>query len=161
MILANVSHLTELETQTLRAFVGAGGGLIVTAGDRVDLEAYRQTLGTGEEPLLPCNFVKPAGDALEHHQFRGVATLNYNHPIFRPFKDPNRGDFGKGRFYRYLQTVPLANSAVLASFDDGRPTLFEKVYGNGRVLCFTSTIDREWTDLPIHSVYLPFPARSN
>jgi uncharacterized membrane protein len=156
IILANVSRLTESEAQTLRAFVGGGGGLIVTAGDRVDLEAYRQTLGTGEEPLLPCNFVKPAGDALEHHQFRVVATLNYNHPIFRPFKDPNHGDFGKGRFYRYLQTVPLANSAVLASFDDGSPTLFEKVYGSGRVLCFTSTIDREWTDLPIHSVYLPF-----
>ena len=52
--------------------------------------------------------------------------------------------------------MPLKGSTVLASFDDGSPALFEKVYGTGRVLCFTSTIDREWTNLPIHGVYLPF-----
>ncbi|MCZ6678300.1 MAG: BatA domain-containing protein [Candidatus Poribacteria bacterium] len=162
IILANVARLTESEAQTLRAFVGDGGGLIITVGDRVDLEAYRQMGGAGRgraqqaAPLLPCNFVQAAGDALNHDQFRVIATINYNHPIFRPFKDPNHGDFGKARFYRYLQAVPLADSTVLASFDDGSPALFEKVYGNGRVLCFTSTIDREWTDLPIHGVYLPF-----
>ena len=156
LILANVNRLTTSEAQTLKGFVGSGGGLIVTVGDRIDQDAYRQTLGTGKDSLLPCNFVQPIGDALDHDQFRVIANLDYNHPIFRSFKDPNHGDFGKARFYRYLQAVPLANSAVLASFDDGNPALFEKVYGNGRVLCFTSTIDREWTDLPIHGVYLPF-----
>ena len=105
---------------------------------------------------MPCNFVQPVGDALNHDRFSVLAMLDYNHPIFQPFKEPNHGDFGKGRFYRYLQAVPLKGAAVLASFDDGSPALFEKVYGTGRVLCFTSTIDREWTDLPIHGVYLPF-----
>ena len=156
IILANVEKLTELETQSLRTFVGGGGGLIITVGDRMDLTAYRNTLGAGEEPLIPCNFVQPVGDALNHDRFSVLATLDYAHPIFHPFKEPNHGDFGKGRFYRYIQAVPLKGSAVLASFDDGSPALFEKVYGTGRVLCFTSTIDREWTDLPIHGVYLPF-----
>ena len=156
IILANVENLTGAEAQSLRAFVGSGGGLIITAGDRIDLEAYRSTLGVGEEPLMPCNFVQPVGDALDHDRFSVLAMLDYDHPIFHPFKDPNHGDFGKGRFYRYIQAVPLKGAAVLASFDDGSPALFEKVYGTGRVLCFTSTIDREWTDLPIHGVYLPF-----
>ena len=156
IILANVKSLTGAEVQSLMTFVRAGGGLIITAGDRLDLEAYRSTLGGGEEPLMPCNFVQPVGDALNHDQFSILATLDYDHPIFHPFKDPNHGDFGKGRFYRYIQAVPLKGSMVLASFDDGSPALFEKVYGTGRVLCFTSTIDREWTDLPIHGVYLPF-----
>ncbi len=156
IILANVERLTGAEAQSLRAFVGSGGGLIITAGDQMNLEAYRKTLGAGEEPLMPCNFVQPVGDALNHDQFSVLATLAYDHPIFHPFKDPNHGDFGKGRFYQYIQAVPLKSSKVLASFDDGSPALFEKVYGTGRVLCFTSTIDREWTDLPIHGVYLPF-----
>ena len=156
IILANVERLTGAEAQSLRAFVGSGGGLIITAGDQMNLEAYRKTLGAGEEPLIPCNFVQPVGDALNHDQFSVLATLAYDHPIFHPFKDPNHGDFGKGRFYQYIQAVPLKSSKVLASFDDGSPALFEKVYGTGRVLCFTSTIDREWTDLPIHGVYLPF-----
>ena len=156
VILANVEKLTGAEAQSLRTFVGSGGGLIITAGDRLDLEAYRSALGAGEEPLIPCNFVQPVGDALDHDRFSVLATIDYDHPIFHPFKEPNHGDFGKGRFYRYIQAVPLKGSTVLASFDDGSPALFEKVYGTGRVLCFTSTIDREWTDLPIHGVYLPF-----
>ncbi len=156
IILANVERLTGGATQSLKTFVGAGGGLIITAGDRMDLDAYRSALGAGEEPLMPCNFVQPVGDALDRDQFGVLATLDYDHPIFHPFKDPNHGDFGRGRFYRYIQAVPLKDSTVLASFDDGSPALFEKVYGSGRVLCFTSTIDREWTDLPIHGVYLPF-----
>ncbi len=156
IILANVEKLTGVEAQSLKTFVEAGGGLIVTAGDRMDLEAYRSVLGAGEEPLMPCNFVQPVGDALDRDQFSVLATLDYDHPIFHPFKDPNHGDFGRGRFYRYIQAVPLKGSTVLASFDDGNPALFEKAYGTGRVLCFTSTIDREWTDLPIHGVYLPF-----
>ena len=156
IILANVEKLTGLEAQSLRTFVGAGGGLIITAGDRMDLEAYRSAFSGGKEPLMPCNFVQPVGDALNHERFSVLATLDYDHPIFHPFKDPNHGDFGKGRFYRYIQAVPLKGSKVLAGFDDGSPALFEKVYGTGRVLCFTSTIDREWTDLPIHGVYLPF-----
>ncbi len=156
IILANVEKLTGAEAQSLRTFVGGGGGLIITAGDRMDLEAYRSRLGAGEEPLMPCNFVQPVGNALNHDRFSILATLDYDHPIFHPFKDANHGDFGKGRFYRYIQAVPLKGSTVLASFDDGSPALFEKVYGTGRVLCFTSTIDREWTDLPIHGVYLPF-----
>lgn len=156
IILANVEKLTGAEARSLKTFVGAGGGLIITAGDRMDLDAYRSALGAGEEPLMPCNFVQPVGDALDRDQFSILATLDYDHPIFHPFKDPNHGDFGRGRFYRYIQAVPLKDSTVLASFDDGSPALFEKVYGSGRVLCFTSTIDREWTDLPIHGVYLPF-----
>lgn len=156
IILANVKELTDTEAHSLRTFVRNGGGLVITAGDRMDLEAYRNTLGGGEEPLMPCNLVQPVGDALDHDQFSVLATLDYDHPIFHPFKDPNHGDFGKGRFYRYIQAMPLKGSTVLASFDDGNPALFEKVYGTGRALCFTSTIDREWTDLPIHGVYLPF-----
>ena len=156
IILANVKELTGAEAHSLRTFVRSGGGLIITAGDRMDLEAYRNTLGGGEEPLIPCNFVQSVGDALDRNQFSVLATLDYDHPIFHPFKDPNHGDFGKGRFYRYIQAIPLKGSKVLASFDNGSPALFEKVYGTGRVLCFTSTIDREWTDLPIHGIYLPF-----
>lgn len=152
IVLANVRALTGSEARFLKAFVEGGGGLIVTAGDQIDFKAYRSTLGTGEEPLMPCNFVQLVGT----DQFLVIAAIDYNHPIFRPFRNQNHGDFGKGRFYRYIQAVPLANSTVIASFDDGGPALFEKVYGSGRVLCFTSTIDREWTDLPIHGVYLPF-----
>ncbi|RKU36310.1 hypothetical protein C6495_03940 [Candidatus Poribacteria bacterium] len=152
VILANVQGLTLTEAQRLESYVSAGGGLIVTAGDRVDSTAYKQTLAD----LMPCTFVQIVGDAIAREQFRVIAAVNYEHPIFAPFKEPNHGDFGKARVYRYFQGMVTGDTTVIATYDDGNPALLEKAHGTGRVLCWTSTIDREWNDLPIRAVYLPF-----
>lgn len=156
LVLANVARLSPDEARRVTDYVAGGGGLIITVGDNIDVDLYEQRLG-GEIGVMPCNFVRPVGDAFDRQQFRVLATVKYEHPIFVPFKEPNHGDFGKARFYRLFQAVPTENATILASYDDGSPALFEKPYGNlGRVLCFTSTIDREWNDLPIRAVYLPF-----
>ena len=157
LVLANVRQLSSDAAERVAAYVASGGGLIVTVGDNIDTAVYEQRLG-GEIGLMPCNFVRPVGDAFDRQQFRVLASVKYEHPIFAPFKEPNHGDFGKARFYRIFQAVPTgSNATVIASYDDGSPALFEKPYGDlGRVLCFTSTIDREWNDLPIRAVYLPF-----
>ena len=156
LVLANVAQLSSNEAGRVAAYVAGGGGLIVTVGDNIDINAYEQHLG-GEIGLMPCKFVQPVGDAFDRQQFRVLATVKYEHPIFTPFKEPNHGDFGKARFYRLFQAVPTEDAIVIAAYDDGSPALFEKPYGNvGRVLCFTSTIDRDWNDLPIRAVYLPF-----
>ena len=152
VILANVQGLTLTEAQRLESYVSAGGGLIVTAGDRVDSTAYKQRLAD----LMPCTFVQTVGDAIAREQFRVIAAVNYEHPIFAPFKEPNHGDFGKARVYRYFQGMVTGDTTVIAAYDDGNPALLEKAHGTGRVLCWTSTIDREWNDLPIRAVYLPF-----
>ena len=156
LVLANVAQLSANEAGRVAAYVAAGGGLIVTVGDNIDINAYEQNLG-GDIGVMPCKFVQPVGDAFDRQQFRVLATVKYEHPIFAPFKEPNHGDFGKARFYRLFQAVPTKDATVIAAYDDGSPALFEKPYGQlGRVLCFTSTIDREWNDLPIRAVYLPF-----
>lgn len=165
LILADVARFSPSEADRIKAYVAAGGGLIVTVGNNFDAAVYEQYLG-GEIGLMPCNFVQAVGDAFNREQFRVLATVEYEHPIFAPFKEPNHGDFGKARFYRVFQAVPTADAIVIAAYDDGSPALFEKSYGEprtlsttgtpGRVLCFTSTIDREWNDLPIRAVYLPF-----
>ena len=157
LVLANVAKLSSDEAGRVATYVASGGGLIITVGDNIDANVYEQRLG-GEIDLMPCNFVRPVGDVFDRQQFSVLAMVKYEHPIFAPFKEPNHGDFGKARFYRIFQAVPTGtNASVIASYDDGSPALFEKPYGNlGRVLCFTSTIDRDWNDLPIRAVYLPF-----
>ena len=156
LILADVAELSAAEAERVKTYVAAGGGLIITVGDNIDIDAYKQRLG-GEAGLMPCDFVQAVGDAFDREQFRVLATVKYEHPIFAPFQEPNHGDFGKARFYRFFQAVPTKDATVIATYDDGSPALFEKRYGSlGRVLCFTSTIDREWNDLPIRAVYLPF-----
>lgn len=156
LILANVKQITAAEAEILKTYVNAGGGLIITLGDNVDTSVYQQHLTGSEDPLMPCTLMQAVGDPIGKDEFQVIASVDYRHPIFMPFSNPNHGDFGKGRFYRYFQAVPTPEAVAIAAFDDGNPAVLEKIYGNGRVLCFTSTIDREWNDLPIHGVYLPF-----
>ncbi len=156
LILANVSSISATEADRLKTYVNGGGGLIITVGDQVNTDVYQQHLGESENPLLPCTLTQATGDAIGKETFQVVASVDYRHPIFMPFSNPNHGDFAKGRFYRFYQSAPVSDATVLASFDDGNPAIVEKIYGNGRVLCYTSSIDREWNDLPIHGVYLPF-----
>ena len=156
LILANVKQITAAEAERLKTYVNTGGGLIITLGDQVDSSIYQQHLGGTENALMPCTLMQAVGDPIGKDEFQVIASVDYRHPIFTPFRNPNHGDFGKGRFYRYFQTVPTPEAVTIAAFDDGNPAVLEKIYGNGRVLCLTSTIDREWNDLPIHGVYLPF-----
>ena len=156
LILANVRQFSAAEAERLKDYVSSGGGLIITLGDQVDTSVYQQHFGGTENGLLPCTLMQAVGDPIGKPEFKVIASVDYRHPIFVPFSNPNHGDFGKGRIYRYYQTAATAEATAIASYDDGNPALLEKVYGNGRVLCFTSTIDREWNDLPIHGVFLPF-----
>ena len=156
LILANVKQITAAEAERLKTYVNAGGGLIITLGDNIDSSVYQQHLTGSENSLMPCTLMQAVGDPIGKEEFQVIASVDYRHPIFIPFSNPNHGDFGKGRFYRYFQTTPTSEGTVIAAFDDGNPAVLETIYGNGRVLCFTSTIDREWNDLPIHGVYLPF-----
>jgi len=156
LVIANVRSITAAEADRIKKFVNGGGGLIISLGDQVDSSVYLQHLGDTDNPLLPCTIMQAVGDPIGKEVFQLIASVDYRHPIFMPFSNPNHGDFAKGRFYRYFQSVPVEEASVIAAFDEGNPAVVEKTYGNGRVICFTSTIDREWNDLPIHAVYLPF-----
>ena len=52
-------------------------------------------------------------------------------------------------------TTATANRKVLARFTNGAAALVEASIGAGRTLLFTSTLDRDWNDLPIHPGFLP------
>jgi hypothetical protein len=57
-------------------------------------------------------------------------------------------------------TTRVEDRKVLARFSNGATALIEARSGDGRLLLFTATIDRDWTDLPIHSGYLPLVQRA-
>jgi hypothetical protein len=40
--------------------------------------------------------------------------------------------------------------------DSGAPVLLEKRFGRGRVMLFASSIDRDWTNLPLQPLFVPW-----
>lgn len=143
----------EAAGRRLAAFVEEGGGLIVALGARSDPAAWP----AAARALLPGR----VGEVVDRVAAGGarLATVEHGHPAFQPFRGPRTGDLSAARFLRYRRVEPDTAARVAARFDDGAPALLEASVGNGRVLLWTSTLDRSWTDFPIQPVYLPLVRR--
>jgi len=77
--------------------------------------------------------------------------------IFTPFSK-DAPELAEAKFFKiYLlgPTTATQDRKVLARFTNGAAALVEASIGAGRTILFTSTLDRDWNDLPIHGGYLP------
>lgn len=145
----------------LQKFVERGGGLFISLGDQVDPDAYDRELA-GLLPL-PLHLVKTAaerGAPGSEARAARFAEVNVQHPALSIFTGEAREGLVGTRTFRYVLTKPADAKRgpaphVLAAFDDGAPALVEGRRGQGRILLFTSTADRDWTDWPIRTSYLP------
>jgi len=144
----------------LREFVEKGGGLFVAMGDEVDADLYNAELGA----LLPrpLHVVKTAaergapGGSARAARF---ADVDWSHPALQIFTGAAREGFEGVRTWKYMLLKPVekkgAGERVLVSYDDGAPALVEARRGQGRVMLYTSTADRSWSDWTIRTSFLP------
>jgi hypothetical protein len=133
-----------LPGEVIRRYVENGGGVLVALGAHsVNTEAN----------LLPGKL----GPVVERTQGRGatVGWRDHSHQVFEIFRAPRSGDFTAARVYRYRTLEPGPGDRVLARYDDGAAAAVERRVGNGRVIAWTTTLDREWSDLPQTPVFLP------
>lgn len=157
VVLLNVPTPTKAIAKKLEAFVRAGRGLFIAAGGNVTA-AYNQPL----KALLPYSIrgvkVAGAGD-IKGGALRVLffANMKTEHPVFRVFRASGSTSFRAGRTKQYLlleRRMPAAR--LLWSFDNGAPALAERRVGQGRVLFFATTLDRDWSTFAIQGGFLPF-----
>ncbi len=159
VVLANVAALPAERVAILAEWVRAGGGILIAPGDRVDPAAYDRTM----LPLLPQSLRDPIdttwGASPEDRDSRALHLVKWqaDHPIFAPFSK-DAPELADAKFFKICllgPTTATADREVLARFTNGAAALVEASIGNGRTLLFTSTLDRDWNDLPIHPGFLP------
>lgn len=159
VVLANVPALPPERVGVLAAWVRAGGGILVAPGDQVDPAAYDKTM----LPLLPQSLRDPVdttwGASADDRASRALRLVKWeaDHPIFTVFtkSDPRLAD---AAFYKVAllgPTTATADRKVLARFTNGAAALIEASIGAGRTILYTSTLDHDWNDLPIHPGFLP------
>ena len=163
VVLSNVSRITPTAAKKLHDFVDGGGGLFVTMGDQVDVNAYNHQLGD----LLPKHLrglkqLAEIGDPDAPLKITHFGTARRQHPIFHVFEMPGGGSLQGVQVYSYmlLEPSPPEQSTTLLSYKDAAPALLERRVGRGRVLLLTTTVDDEWTDLPFRPAFLPLARRS-
>lgn len=163
LLLLNVEAPGQEVARSLASFVEAGGGLFISMGDRVDPEAWN----TGLSGVLPrkLRVVKTAVEPNEADAATRAARLTQvalNHPVVAPFTGRAREGLLSTRFYKYALFEGDAQGVeteVLATMDDGAPVFLASRRGKGRVFVYASTVDRDWSDLPIRTSFLPLVQR--
>lgn len=155
VVLANVATLPPVRVAELEELVAAGAGLMLFVGDEVDVEEYNRLLDRNGKGLLPAR-LGPLRDA----EVTGV--------ILEPLADSPLADLARltpealsrvrPKRFAEVQLPEVGETAVrvLARWNDLQqsPALVEKQFGKGRVLLWTLTADRAWSDWPVEASYV-------
>jgi hypothetical protein len=157
ILLLNVAAPQKAFVEKLRQAVSQrGAGIFIALGDHVDPDPYNDSFGD----LLPrpLHLIKtaaePGAQGAEEHAAR-FGVIEWSHPLFRVFGPAEREGLESARTFRYALLKPEGQAHTLASYDDGAPALIERRVGAGRVLLYTSSASRTWTDWPIRVSFLP------
>jgi hypothetical protein len=144
VVVADAGALGDAESAALSDYVASGGAVLLGLGPRsaslADVPITGQALGG---PGL-------AGDS---DTYTSIGALDVSHPALRGL-DALRA----AKFFRYTPVTPDPTDEVVISLETGAPLLLERPVGDGRVLLFTSSLDREWNDLAVQPVFVPFIA---
>ena len=145
VVLANVRAPSEVEAERLTEHVARGGGLLIAAGENVDAFGYRgrmskllPALPRSNAQVSPALGIARSGDSSSELMPSGGAGLE----TARTTK-------------RLLLETPQDGSRTLLALSDGTPLLVAGTYGRGRVALLATTLDDDWSDLPLTPGFLP------
>jgi hypothetical protein len=142
VVLSDIPDVPAAFEQKLRAYVRAGGSLLVALGPT---SAARKRIPGVDLAVREARYTsRDAG------RFETVATLDASHPSTR-----QAGNWAGIKVYRSVRVEP-GTSRVLAKLSDETPLLLEQSVGDGHVLVFASTFDNLSNDFPVHSGFVPF-----
>lgn len=161
VILANVESLPSQAIEKLETFVDQGGSLLVFLGDKVNASFYNQTLtGTNRMHggLLPGRLTSIAGDPSAETGAIRIGETDDSHVVLAAFDDGTAGSLSSVTMKAVWEFEP-GDSSVLMRTSTGSPLLCERSFGEGHVMVFASTCDRDWTNFPVRPAYLPWVYR--
>jgi hypothetical protein len=153
--IADAANPSPAAVTQYEKLVKEGMGLMIFAGEQVDPTLYNDRLYKNGMGLLPARI-----NRILDGPVKGL--------LVEPFADSPLASLSKiapaalsriasRRLLELDTTGKLAEGVrVLARWNDpeGHPAIIEKQFGRGRVLLWTTTADREWTDWPVDPTYV-------
>ncbi len=165
VVLANVSDLSASLRDGLMGLVERGKGVLITMGDNLPADA-NETFGA----LLPARVagVRAASNALHAGEaIRAEAAEAGGRPesSIRALRLALAGPTSKGllaaKVWRHVLVEPSADvdRATVLRLASGAPVLLAWTSGRGMIALWTTSLDRDWTDLPLQPAFLPMLRR--
>jgi len=105
--------------------------------------------------LLPGPLIGLSGDPDSESQLTQIGQFDGSHVVLSSFDDGRTGSFSSINLKAYWEFDP-GEASVLMRTDTGAPLLCENIFGEGRVIVFGSSCDRDWTNFPVRPAFLPW-----
>jgi len=145
VVAADAGVLAPADAGLLRTYVAGGGAMLLGLGQRSG--------GLDAVPVTGHTFLGTTQLGARAGEFTLVGSMDTTHPALAGTEE-----LRSAKFYRYTGLTPAPGDQVLAALEQGPPLLIEHALGQGRVIVFTSSLDRQWNDLPVLPVFVPLMA---
>ena len=115
--------LDTVEGVLVQNYLEKGGHLLYVASDTGCQDSIRVLLDDQQLELVE----------QQPDDYAMLADIDFDHPLFAPFRNPQFSSFNKIHFWQYRQIQVAADnsSRILARFDSGHPALLEQEVGEG------------------------------
>jgi hypothetical protein len=153
--IVDAANLGPAAVAQYEKLVKDGMGLMIFAGEQVDPTLYNDRLYKNGNGLLPARI-----DHVVDGPVKGLVIEPFADSPLAPLAPLAPAALSKISTKRLLEldtaAKPVEGVRVLARWNDpeGHPAVIEKRFGKGRVLLWTTTADREWTDWPVDPTYV-------
>lgn len=158
VVLANVERIPPRRVEQLKAMVEAGSGLIIFTGDQVDPSAYNNDLYADGNGLLPAKI--ELGESMEVEGLIIEQIDNSPLPVLQQLYLERPALLARTSPRKVARVIlpdsdDKKDTRVLARWNaQGQPpAAIEKRVGKGRVVLWTVTADRDWSDWPTEATY--------
>jgi hypothetical protein len=143
VVVTDIGLLDAAQAGAIQEYVENGGRALLAAGPR---SAGLTTLPVTGQTMLTNPQMRAQGSV-------SIGEVDTTHPALRGVDELRAANFT-----RSINVEPGEADRVLMRLADGTPLLLERALGSGRVLLFTSSLDREWNDLAVQPAFVPLMA---
>lgn len=156
IILCNVRDMAIGFQQELEKFVLRGGALLIGLGDQVDPKYYNEKLGL----LLPVTLQSINQVRTQDKPFHLRAQPS-DHPVLKVFTGNMLKEMARIPFTTLYSIEPRRGREFKEPmhFTNQFPAVIESDFGEGKVILYVSSLDRDWNNFPIHPTFLPWIQR--
>ena len=144
LVVTDVGTLDAAQATAIEDYVEGGGRALLAAGPR---SSGLTALPVTGQPLR-------TNPQMGAQASLAIGEVDTTHPALRGVEE-----LRSANFTRAVSVEPTEADRVLMRLADGTPLLLERSLGSGRVLLFTSSLDKEWNDLPLQPAFVPLMAR--
>lgn len=157
VFLCDVASFDLAEVQLLENYLKAGGGLIWSLGERVDVENYNRLLFRDGQGILPAKLLERRRVTDRNTEFFGFDPLEFQHPIVKVFQGNPDAGLERTQTFEYFRTslAPKTPARVALAFSTGEPAILDSQSGAGKSMMITTAVDQSWGNWPVWPSFLP------